>query len=137
MKTADISLGTLDNRDIFKLIRASRKGVDHKTLYDMIKSFPFNLSEWAKLLHISERTIQRYRHEKKKLDSIHSDRFLNIMILLNKGIEVFGNSENFMIWLESVNIALGKIKPIDIIDNAFGIKIIIDELTKIEHGVLA
>ncbi len=59
------------------------------------------------------------------------------MILLNKGIEVFGSSDNFISWLNSVNIALGSIKPIELLDNSFGINLVTDELMKIEYGVLA
>lgn len=137
MKAELISLTALDNRNIIKLIEISRKGVDFDTFDKLTGNFPFDLSDWSRILHISERTIQRYRRDKKKFDSIHTDRFLQVMMLLNKGIEVFGNSDNFITWLNSVNIALGGIKPITLLDNSFGIKMVNDELTKIEHGVLA
>ena len=137
MKAELISLTALDNRNIIKLIEISRKGVDFDTFDKLTGNFPFDLSDWSRILHISERTIQRYRRDKKKFDSIHTDRFLQVMMLLNKGIEVFGNSDNFITWLNSVNIAFVGIKPITLLDNSFGIKMVNDELTKIEHGVLA
>ena len=137
MRADTISLTSLDNRSVLGLIETSRKGVDLNTFDKLTGNFPFDLTDWSKILHISERTIQRYRRDNKKFDSIHTDRLLHIMILLNKGIEVFGNSNNFMIWLNSVNIALGGITPISLLDNSFGINMITDELTKIEHGILA
>src|SRR4030042_1385443 len=121
MRAGRISLTTLDNRSVLRLIETSRKGVDLDTFDELASEFPFDLSDWSKILHISERTIQRYRRDKKKLDSIHTDRLLQIMILLNKGVEVFGNSDNFITWLNSINIALGGITPISLLDNAFGI----------------
>lgn len=137
MRAARILLNTLDNRSVLRLIETSRKGVDLDTFDKLAAEFPFDLSDWSKILHISERTIQRYRRDKKKLDSIHTDRLLQIMILLNKGVDVFGNSNNFITWLNSVNIALGGITPISLLDNAFGINMVTNELTKIEYGVLA
>jgi putative toxin-antitoxin system antitoxin component (TIGR02293 family) len=137
MRAGSILLNTLDNRSVLRLIETSRKGVDLDTFDELAAEFPFDLSDWSKILHISERTIQRYRRDKKKLDSIHTDRLLQIMILLNKGVDVFGNSDNFITWLNSVNIALGGITPISLLDNAFGINMVTNELTKIEYGVLA
>ncbi|OGU62264.1 MAG: hypothetical protein A2V66_17950 [Ignavibacteria bacterium RBG_13_36_8] len=137
MRAGRISLTTLDNRSVLRLIETSRKGVDLDTFDELASEFPFDLSDWSKILHISERTIQRYRRDKKKLDSIHTDRLLQIMILLNKGVEVFGNSDNFITWLNSINIALGGITPISLLDNAFGINMVTNELTKIEYGILA
>ncbi len=107
------------------------------TFDEFASKFPFDLSDWSNILHISARTIQRYRRDKKRLDSIHTDRLLQVMMLLNKGLEVFGNSENLTMWLNSKNIALGGISPISLLDNAFGINMVTNELTKIEHGVLA
>ncbi|MBN2213424.1 MAG: DUF2384 domain-containing protein [Bacteroidales bacterium] len=137
MRAGRISLNTSDNRSVLRLIETSRKGIDLDSFDELSAEFPFNLSDWSKILHISERTIQRYRRDKKKLDSIHTDRLLQIMILLNKGVEVFGNPNNFMTWLNSINIALGGITPISLLDNAFGINMVTNELTKIEYGVLA
>ena len=59
------------------------------------------------------------------------------MLLFQKGIEVFGNASKFITWIDSKNIALGGIKPKNLLDNAFGINLIKDELIKIEHGILA
>lgn len=137
MRTEQISLSTLDNRNVLSLIETSRKGVDLKTFDEISNKFSFDLADWSRILHISERTIQRYRKDKRKFDSIHTDRLLHIMILLNKGIEVFGSNDNFVSWLNSVNIALGSIKPIDLLDSSFGINLVTNELIKIEYGVLA
>ncbi|MFA6400192.1 MAG: antitoxin Xre/MbcA/ParS toxin-binding domain-containing protein [Salinivirgaceae bacterium] len=137
MKAEQISLSTLDNRNVLSLIETSRNGVDLDTFDEITGEFPFDLSDWSRILHISERTIQRYRKDKRKFDSIHTDRLLQIMILLNKGIEVFGNTDNFLSWLNSLNIALGSIKPIELLDNSFGINMVTNELIKIEYGVLA
>ena len=50
---------------------------------------------------------------------------------------MFGNKDYFNTWLNSVNLALGSLKPKQLLDSYFGIELIKDELTRIEHGVLA
>jgi uncharacterized protein (DUF2384 family) len=59
------------------------------------------------------------------------------MLLFNKGVSVFGNTSNFLAWINSKSIPLGGVKPIDLLDNSFGINMVRDELIKIEHGILA
>ncbi|MCF8357630.1 MAG: DUF2384 domain-containing protein [Prolixibacteraceae bacterium] len=137
MKTDSLTFKSLENNDIFKLIDVTRQGVDYETFEDFTVSYPLNSSTWSKILNMSERTIQRYKREKKRLDSIHSEKFLLIMLLFKKGVSVFGNTSNFLAWINSKSIPLGGIKPIDLLDNSFGINMVKDELIRIEHGVLA
>ncbi|MCA1758144.1 MAG: DUF2384 domain-containing protein [Bacteroidales bacterium] len=137
MKTDNLTFKSLENSDIFKLINVTREGIDYKTFNEFTVSYPLNISAWSKILNMSERTIQRYRREKKRLDSIHTEKLLLIMLLFNKGVSVFGNITNFLAWINSKSIPLGGVKPIDLLDNSFGINMVKDELIKIEHGVLA
>ena len=137
MSMDNIELKSLDSTDVFKLIDVTRKGVDFKTFDDFTVNYPLNVADWSRMLSISERSIQRYKREKKRFDSIHTEKILLIMLLFNKGTEVFGSTTNFLTWIDSKSIALGGVKPINLLDNFFGIKMVQDELVRIEHGVLA
>ena len=137
MNTEKLTFKSLENNDIFKLINVTRKGIDYKTFNEFTVSYPLNISTWSKILNMSERTIQRYKREKRRLDSIHTEKLLLIMLLFNKGVSVFGSTSNFLTWINSKSIPLGGVKPIDLLDNSFGINMVKDELIKIEHGVLA
>ena len=86
---------------------------------------------------MSERTMQRYKKEKKTFDPIYSEKILEVMLLYKLGINVFGNKEKFISWIETKNLALGGVKPKELLDNTFGISLLKDELTRIEHGILA
>lgn len=137
MRTDKLSFKSLDNNDVFKLINATREGVDYKTFNEFSVTYPLNTTDWSRILNVSERTFQRYKRENKKFDSIHTEKLLLIMLLFKKGTEVFGNKSNFLTWINSKNIALGGVLPISLLDNSFGISMVKDELIKIEHGVLA
>jgi len=123
--------------DTVELLKISRNGIRFNLFMEIVKSSPFSLKEWSKFLHLTERTIQRYKKESKTFEPIHSERIIEIAKLQKKGKEVFGSKPNFEQWLNSKVVALGGIKPTELLDSAFGIDLLIDELGRIEHGILA
>ena len=133
----ELIAGMLNEPDAVYLINTMRKGIAYNTFNKMAASSPFSLEEWCSFLHVSERTIQRYKKEKKAFDPIQSEKILEITLLYNKGVGVFGNTQKLDVWLESNNVALGGIKPKELLDSTFGIAMLRDELIRIEHGVLA
>lgn len=142
MKALDISekqfsFSAIDDKDIYRLIDMVRQGIKFSSFSSLVGKSPFNLSEWSDFLHLSERTMQRYKKEKTTFGNIHSEKILQLTLLFKFGTEVFGDKNLFNTWLETTNVALGKIKPRDLLDNSFGIDMIKDELTRIEQGVLA
>lgn len=132
-----VAYNTLDSNNIFWFIAQVRKGINYKKFIDFANNGPFNLIEWAGFLHLSERTMLRYKQEEKTFDTLQSEKIIEIALLQRKGAEIFGSSSQFNVWLNTQNFALGKIKPKEMLDNSFGINLLKDELTKIEHGVLA
>ena len=138
LKLDDIlSYKLIDDKDVFMLISTVREGIKYATFQNIANKSPFSTSEWSNFLHLSERTFQRYKKEKRKFDPLHSEKILEITLVYNKGIEVFGDKPNFDAWLEAKNVALGGIRPKELLDSTFGIGLLRDELTRIEHGVLA
>lgn len=129
--------GILKEPDAVYLINVSRKGIDFASFNKIADKIPFMISEWCSYLHISERTMHRYKKEKKSFDTIQSERILEINYLFQKGAQVFGSYDIFGEWLDATNIALGGVKPKDLLDSTFGIGLIKDELIRIEHGVFA
>lgn len=128
---------SVDDRDILLLIKKTREGMKYSTFTGLQKEIPLKPADWSRILHLSERTLQRYKKEKTDFAPIYSEKILEIKLLFNKGSDVFGNIKNFNQWLNSKNLALGGIKPISLLDNTFGITLLKDQLTRIEHGILA
>lgn len=131
------SYQNFDDVGIFSLIDIAQKGISFKIFDGLSKKFPFSMQDWADFLHISGKTLSRYQKEDKSFDVLQSEKILQIGMLYKRGEDVFRSSENFLIWLQSENIALGKTKPQDLLGSVFGISLLMDELTRIEHGVLA
>lgn len=132
-----VAYGTIDDNKAISLIEMVRHGIEFEIFDKFAKKGPFSINEWSTYLHLSERTMQRYKIENRTFDPLQSEKIIEIALLYNKGIEVFGKAEKFNSWLETENVALGKIKPKMLLDISFGINLIFDELGRIEYGVLA
>ena len=133
----DISYGAIDDSNALLLIKIIRNGIGYTAFEKFAGEFPYSLAEWSHFLHLSERSMQRYKKEKKSFDPLQSEKILEIAMLFKLGEEVFGSRELFNKWLQIESLPLNKIKPIALIDNSFGIGLVKDELMRIEHGILA
>jgi putative toxin-antitoxin system antitoxin component (TIGR02293 family) len=130
-----VAYGHTDDRGIFSIIRMVRRGISFRSFTEFVKATPFSMAEWAGFLHISERTLHRYQKENQSFDAPRSEKILQIAMLYKHGMEVFGSKEAFDTWLDTEIISLGKIKPKSLLDSSFGISILKDELSRIEHGI--
>ncbi|WP_217220305.1 type II RES/Xre toxin-antitoxin system antitoxin [Mucilaginibacter paludis] len=120
-----------------EMVTMTREGVAFPYFSKLSDHLHFSFEDWSSFLHLSERTIQRYKKEKKAFDPIYSEKILQIELLYKKGAEVFGDVEKFQTWMDSNIVALGNIKPKDLLDTSFGINMLNDELVRIEHGIFA
>lgn len=132
-----VSAYSIVDNDIVSLINTVRKGINFSSFQNIAQKSNFNLRDWSTILHLSERTMQRYKKESLPFEPLQSEKILQVALIFQKGQEVFGNTDKFNKWLDEENQAIGKMKPKELLDNSFGIRMIEDELTKIEYGILA
>lgn len=98
---------------------------------------PFTQAEWAAILHISERTLQRYAKNNGKFASINAERFHQISQVFAKGKKVLGKTAWFYEWIHSNPPALEGDLSFDSLTSYDGIQKILTQLGRIEHGILA
>ena len=127
----------LPEDDSVAMVNMLREGVEFTYLNSISDRINFTLEDWSSYLHLSERTIQRYKKEKKPFDTIYSEKIVQIDLLYKRGVEVFGNEDNFHTWMETKSIPLGNAKPKELLDTTYGINLVADELIRIEHGIFA
>ena|ERR1700761_5702124 len=126
----------IDDDDV-SLSMIAREGLSFQYFSTLATHIHLEMHQWADYLHLSERTIQRYKKENKVFDPIYSEKIIIIELLYKKGIDVFGVEDNFYTWMDTKSLALGGVKPKDLLDTAFGISMVYDEIGRIEHGVFA
>jgi putative toxin-antitoxin system antitoxin component (TIGR02293 family) len=131
-----IKYGLSDAQKI-SLTETLRNGLSWNTFLKFTESIPYNLAQWAKFLHVSERTLQRQKKDARAFQGLEAERIIEISLLFRHGNTVFGSAASFQQWLSLPCPALGNIQPANLLDSAFGIRLLREELIRIEHGIFA
>lgn len=97
---------------------------------------PFTQAEWAGMLSVSERTLQRYSKENAAFNGLQTERILHLNKLIEKGNRLFGKA-GFNNWLDYAPYTLNGVQIRDILSSYQGIETAIDLLGRIEHGIPA
>lgn len=116
------------------LINLSRKGVRKSSLKSLSSYLGISMEKMSTLLHTSHRNIQR-KHEDELLDTLKTEKIIELAAFVKRGIDVIGTKESFIEWLHSPIIALGNKLPIDFLDTTFGIQLVSKILGRLEQGV--
>jgi len=98
---------------------------------------PFTQTEWASMLHVSERTLQRYAKTNGSFAPINAERAMQLSNVIKRGKEVFGSIDKFYKWLKSNPVMLETTLSAASLTTAEGINHILTQLGRIEHGILA
>lgn len=98
---------------------------------------PFTQAEWASILHISERTLQRYAKSNSSFAPINAERALQIGKVLKEGELTFGKVENFYNWLKRNPYMLEGNLSFDSLTSYEGIQKVLTQLGRIQHGLFA
>lgn len=98
---------------------------------------PFNQGEWAALLHVSERTLQRYAKSNGTFAPMNAERALQIAKVLEQGAATFGSPDQFYKWLMGNPHMLEGNLSFESLTTAEGIQMVLTQLGRIQHGILA
>ncbi|MFA5298927.1 MAG: antitoxin Xre/MbcA/ParS toxin-binding domain-containing protein [Lutibacter sp.] len=122
--------------DKMLIVKSIRSGIPY-TLFKLIKDItPFTENDWATFLDISTKSLQRYKKESDYVfKPIHSEKIIELAEVTNLGKDIFDSTEQFYTWLNSPSLALGNIKPIELLKDSYGKEIVINELNRIDQGI--
>lgn len=96
---------------------------------------PFTQKEWAGILHLSEKTLQRYSKDNKSFEGIYVDRILQLEQLIEMGLETFVDADALYRWLKREKKVLGQMLHFESLYSIQGIQDVIDEIGRIQYGV--
>jgi putative toxin-antitoxin system antitoxin component (TIGR02293 family) len=123
-------------RNEMDLIELSRRGVTKSALSHLAKNLNVATTDMATFLPITERTIQRYKWKDHFKPNV-SEHILQLAGLVASGFKVFDSQQQFLAWIKRPNKALGNEAPIKLLDSRFGVRMVRDELGRIEHGIIS
>jgi putative toxin-antitoxin system antitoxin component (TIGR02293 family) len=98
---------------------------------------PFTQAEWASILHVSDRTLQRYAKNNGSFAPINAERAVQIEKVIKEGKVTFGKVESFYNWLKSNPYMLEGNLSFNSLTTYEGIHKVLTQLGRIQHGILA
>lgn len=98
---------------------------------------PFTQAEWAAMLHVSERTLQRYAKTNGHFAPINAERAMQIDRVLKEARSTFGKLDVFYQWIKGGPAMLGGKLSFDSLTSAHGIEQVLTQLHRIQHGLFA
>jgi len=98
---------------------------------------PFTQSEWAAMLHVSERTLQRYAKSNGHFAPINAERAMQIDRVLKEARSTFGKLDVFYQWIKANPQMLDGKLSFESLTSAHGIERVLIQLHRIQHGLFA
>jgi putative toxin-antitoxin system antitoxin component (TIGR02293 family) len=139
-KNTDIESQSLAEPDAVYELQKPSKIISDLSFNDFQKisaKVDLTQKEWAEILHLSERTLQRYAHDNSSFNSNVVDRLIQIKKVIQRGHEVFGSYERFNLWLRGNPYMLEGQLSIHSLASIEGINNVLTQLGRIEHGIFA
>jgi len=120
----------------FDIVKLARQGFPKRLLLALAKKISLNIQELANILHISERTLQRYG-DNEIIKTEYAEKAVELARLYTRGEEVFGSMDKFKLWVKYPNFVFNGEAPVSLLDTSAGFDMVFKELGRIEHGIFA
>jgi putative toxin-antitoxin system antitoxin component (TIGR02293 family) len=122
---------------VYRTVRALPLVADfpYRKFEKIANKVPFTQIEWASILHLSEKTLQRYAKDNKNFEGIYVERILQMQELIEMGLKTFTSPEALCRWLKRDKPVLGELLSFDSLKTSEGIGLIKDEIGRIMYGV--
>lgn len=119
------------------LMHTINAGVSYSFFETVQSLVPITENDWAQLLNLSTKSLQRYKAANKKFAPLQSEKIIEMGEVTTLGLEVFENMVSFKTWLYTPCFALGNETPASLLTNNVGIELVLKELNHINHGIFA
>jgi len=120
----------------FDILKTTRQGLSKRVLMALAKKISLTIQEFSNIMHISERTLQRYDDD-AIIKTEYAEKAVELARLYTRGEEVFGSMDKFKTWMKTpVHVFKGE-APVSLLDTSIGFDMVFKELGRIEHGVFA
>src|ERR1700753_1262687 len=116
------------------VIRLARQGFSKKALLALGKKISLTLQELSTILHISERTLQRYDDD-AIIKTEYAEKAVELARLYTRGQEVFGSFDKFKLWMKAPSLVFNGEAPVSLLDTSAGFDMVFTELGRIEYGI--
>lgn len=117
-------------------VKVLERGVSIGALAELSKQEALSPEEVDRLI-IARRTLAHRRAKEQRLNRVESERAIRVASLTALAEETFQNSGKAQTWLRRPSSALGGKRPIDLLNNEPGARVVEQLLYRIAHGIAA
>ncbi|UYZ64082.1 type II RES/Xre toxin-antitoxin system antitoxin [Hymenobacter weizhouensis] len=116
------------------LLAVAIKGLSVQAVRALQQRLGFTNKEMSTVLGVSESTLTRREQTHRHLTLDEGEKAIQLSAVLAKGLEVFENEADFHHWLNTPNVALGGIRPKELLSSVIGREQVRDILGRILYG---
>jgi putative toxin-antitoxin system antitoxin component (TIGR02293 family) len=125
---------TINVHDSFEQIALVKKGLSKTVFTNTMQATGLSLQQMAAILHTTDRTLRRFTHT-TILSTEHSEKLMQLILLYDKGVQVYDNIATFNNWLTTELTAIGGVAPSFYLDTTAGIQLLHSLLGRIQYGI--
>ncbi|AKU91645.1 antitoxin Xre-like helix-turn-helix domain-containing protein [Vulgatibacter incomptus] len=122
------------DRDFVEIVR---EGLPFSSFQSAVRSLGMTEEEAREALGFPRRTLSRRKLEQGRLRAAESERVLRLARVGTRAIDVLGDANRAVRWLRAPNRGLGGEAPLELLDTDVGTQGVLDELTRLDHGVFS
>lgn len=123
--------------DAPSVMRTIEKGLPWKTLVRFANNMGLPVEQVADVLAIPPRTLARRKAE-GRLKADESDRLVRLARVFAKALDLFhGDREAATLWLTDLNLALGRVAPLDYARTEIGADEVEALVDRIQYGMFS
>jgi putative toxin-antitoxin system antitoxin component (TIGR02293 family) len=122
--------------DVIQLSKALDAGMPHALFAQIQALTPFTEAEWADILELSGKSLQRYRDTPAfRFKRTHSEKIFGLAEVSYLALDFFGSNDAYTVWLHAPCFALGSQMPIHLLKDSYGKSLVLAELHRMNHGI--
>jgi putative toxin-antitoxin system antitoxin component (TIGR02293 family) len=118
-----------------ELTEVTREGLPVETLSLLAKDLGVERKTVARVVGISERTLNRRIAKNERLSAAESDRLVRLARVIAMAMDTLEGSAKASSWLQRPNMVLDGQRPLDLLDTDAGVRSVEEVLLRIEYGL--
>ena len=119
-----------------KWVELIRAGLPSQSLARAAEALSLSVNDLSRRLRLPPRTVYRRVQKRDRLTQEESERSVRVARSLARAQQILGDEEGRR-WLLDGSRALGGEVPLSLLDTADGFTAVMDELGRLEHGVIS
>jgi putative toxin-antitoxin system antitoxin component (TIGR02293 family) len=121
--------------NINQISEVVEQGISSKEIEPIVQYLDFKIPEIAKAAAVSPSTVSRWAPG-TSIGAPGTNQFFKIDEVIKKGVDVFGSPEEFKVWLNIPNLALGNQTPAKILTSQIGVELVDEALDALHFGTV-